>query len=486
MAMAQFPAAAPQTRLRARPGTAAFEACNAVIQRSSAKRKAADGSPATMEMQPNTELQPGDLLRAGRYEIKQLLRSTRDKEIYLAQNRALACPVVIDVFSNNNSILPNGLTVSAWEAQVLGQLGDHPNIATADDYWEDGKTAIMATRYLSGGTLRDLISQATGGGLPVQKILQLSTEIARGLEHIHGRRILYNDVQPCNVLLDEWGAVHLVDFDTAVSLDEPHASDLSNRPVIVYTAPELTDGGSADERADLYSLGVTMYEMAAGRPPFAGSHEQILAARGAGSPPAIDRDDLPEALRDLIFTLLARDPEQRPASAGEVIKRLDDIRATRAEIERLLTSDETSMLEFKSSLRMPIDTPVPQQKLEHAVLKTIAAFLNTDGGKLVIGIADDGIVHGIEVDYPTLRRQSADGWRCAFDDLVSRHLGTEVMNFVDLRLEPWQGRTIAIVKCSKRDEPTLIGDDELFVRRTASSAKLSMREALAWWRERRG
>ena len=441
-----------------------------------------------MEIEPDAELQPGDVLRDGRYEIKKLLRSTRDKDIYLAQNHALACPVVIDVFSNNNSILPNGLTVSAWEAQVLGRLGDHPNIATADDYWEDGKTAIMATRYLSGGTLRDLISQShkTGGGLPVQRILQLSTEIARGLEHIHGRRILYNDLQPCNVLLDEWGVVHLVDFDTAVSLDGPDASDLSNRPVIAYTAPEPTDGGSVDERADLYSLGATMYEMAAGRPPFAGNHEQILAARRAGSPPAIERDDLPEALRDLIFSLLAPDSEQRPASAADVIRRLDDIRATRAEIERLLTSDETSMLEFKSSLREAIDTPVPQQKLEHAVLKTIAAFLNTDGGKLIIGMADGGTVHGIEIDYPTLKRQSADGWRCAFDDLVSHHLGTEVMNFVDLRLELWQGRTIAIVKCSRREEPTLIGDDDIFVRRTASTVKLSTREALAWWRERRG
>jgi serine/threonine protein kinase len=458
--------------------------------------KAADGGLPIMEMEPNAELQPGDVLRDGRYEIKKLLRSTRDKDIYLAQNRALACPVVIDVFSNNNSILPNGLTVSAWEAQVLGQLGAHPNIATADHYWQDGKTAIMATRYLSGGTLRDLISQPqeSGSGLPVERIMQLSTEIARGLEHIHGRRILYNDLQPRNVLLDEWGVVHLVDFDTAVSLDEPDTSDLAQRPVIVYTAPELTDGGNADERADLYSLGATMYEMASGHPPFAGTREQILAARRAGPPPALERDDLPEALRDLIFSLLARDPEHRPASAAEVIRRLDAIRATRAEVEHLLTSDETATLEFKSSLRTPIRTLTKEEKshisslqrdLEHAVLKTITAFLNSYGGTLIIGVADDHSVIGIEVDYPTTKG-SSDGWRLRFDKLVSEHLDKGALNFIDLRLEPWRGRTIAIVKCSKREEPTLIGDDELFVRRTASSAKLSMREALAWWRERRG
>jgi len=448
-----------------------------------------------MEIQPSGELQPGDLLRAGRYEIKQLRRSAPDKDIYLAQDRVLACPVAIDVFSNNNSILPNGLTVSAWEACVLGQLGDHPNIAKAHDYWEDGKTAVMATRYLSGGTLRDLISQSQEtGGLPVERIMQLSTEIARGLEHIHGRRILYNDLQPCNVLLDEWGAVHLVDFDTAVSLDEPGMSDLSQRPVIVYTAPELTDGGSADERADLYSLGATMYEMVSGHPPFAGTREQILAARRTGPPPALEQDDLPEALRDLIFSMLAQDLEQRPASAAEVIRRLDGIRATRAEVEQILAGDETATLEFKSSLRTPIRTLTKEEKshisslqrdLEHAVLKTVTAFLNSYGGILVIGVADDHSVIGIEVDYPTTMG-SSDGWRLKFDKLVSEHLDKGALNFIDLRLEPWRGRTIAIVKCSKREEPTLIGDDELFVRRTASSAKLSMREALAWWRERRG
>jgi serine/threonine protein kinase len=445
----------------------------------------------------SSELRPGDVLRDGRYEIQQLLRAAPDKNVYLAQDRALACPVAIDVFSNNSSILPNGLTVSAWEARVLGQLGNHPNIANAHDYWEDGKTAVMVTRYLPGGTLRDLISQSEepGGGLPVESIMQLSTEIARGLEHIHGRRILYNDLQPCNVLLDEWGVVHLVDFDTAVSLDEPDTSDSSHRPVIIYTAPELTDGGGVGERADIYSLGAAMYEMAAGRPPFPGTRQEILAARRAGKPPALERDDLPEALRELIFSLLARDPEQRPASAAEVIERLDNLRAARAEIERLLTSDETTTLEFKASLRTPTRRLTPEEKghlssvqrdLEHEVLKTLAAFLNTHGGTLIIGMTDDHTTVGIEVDYANVQRHSSDGWRLALDKLVSNHLGTAALNFIDLRLEPWQGKTIAVVRCARREEPTLIGDDELFVRRTASTVKLSTREALAWWRERRG
>jgi eukaryotic-like serine/threonine-protein kinase len=151
-------------------------------------------------------MKTGDFLRAGRYEINRLLRSAPDKTVYLAYDRVLDRPVVVDVFSNK-SILPNGLTVGAWEARVLGQLDDHQNIATACDYWEDDETAVMVSRYLSGGTLQDRIarSQESGEDLPLSSVLQFSLEIARALTHIHGRHILYRDLQPRNVLFDEWG-----------------------------------------------------------------------------------------------------------------------------------------------------------------------------------------------------------------------------------------------------------------------------------------
>jgi serine/threonine protein kinase len=295
----------------------------------------------------------GDVLR-GRYEIQQLLRRARDKKVYLAHDQVLDCQVAVDVFTNN-SIMPSGLTVSAWEARVLGQLGDNPNIATILDYWEDSETAVMVTRYLSGGSLRNLIERLheSGESLPVENILRLSTEIASALAYIHRRRILYRDLQPRNVLFDEWGTIHLVDFDTAVSLDDQDISDLPHRPVNNYMAPELIDGGNADERADLYSLGATIYEMCQGR-LFTGNLKEILTAYRAGPSASLERNDLPETLQDLVFSLLAPNREQRPASAAEVIEFLDGIRIARVKRNTLIT--ELLDVELATLIKLPRNT----------------------------------------------------------------------------------------------------------------------------------
>jgi serine/threonine protein kinase len=443
------------------------------------------------------EIKPGDSLRDKRYKVQELLRSASDKSVYLGYDRKFDCQVAIDVFARNNPIMPDGLTVSAWEALVLGRLGNHPNIARVVDHWEDDEAAILVSRYLSGGTLADIIadSQESNENLPVERILQISTEITNGLAYIHRRRILYLDLQPRNVRFDELGTVHLVDFDTAVPLDQPYVSHLPGRPGIVYIAPELlTDSGGVDERADLYSLGATMYEMAAARQSFTGSREEILTARRSGPPSPLEREDLPHALQDLVFDLLSADRELRPTSAAEVLERLKGIRTARADIERLLASDESARLELKASLRVPIDPPKPGDKrtageleraLQHEVLETLAALLNTDGGTLIIGVKDDRTIVGIEVDYPRVKPRSRDGWRLTFDHLVTHELGAEVMKCIDLQLQPWRDRTIAVISCQPRDEPTWIGD-ELYVRCTASTERLSTRHAVAWWRQRWG
>ena len=290
------------------------------------------------------KLDPGDVLRNGRYEVLEHKRSPQDKEVYLAYDNIFDCQVSIDVFSSKTA-MPNGMRVSAWEARVLHKLGEHPNIAKVQDYWEEGGATIMATRYLPGNRLEDLIASLREKDefLPAQRILQLSVELADGLAYIHQCRLLYRDLQPHNILFDEGGTPRLVDFDTAVSVEDRDTIDVSVQRVINYMAPELIYGEDADEKADLYSLGATLYEMCDGQPPFVGTREEILAAVPA-DPPPLRRNDLPAGRRDLIASLLAPDRDQRPASALEVKERLIALRAARDNLDRLLASNVGTVL----------------------------------------------------------------------------------------------------------------------------------------------
>lgn len=450
--------------------------------------QASEGPPATAQ-----PLCSGDTVRDGRYEIEKPLRGGAEKQVYLARDLTFDYQVALDVFADD-TVLPNGMSVSAWEARVLGKLGDHSNLVTVQDRWEESGSAFMASRYLPGGSLAERIAKG-GDPMPVEEILRVAADIARGLEHIHSHGILYRDLQPRNVLFDEWDTARLVDFDIACSLDDSEMTDISGRSVIAYMAPEQLEGRRGDERSDLYSLGATMYEICSGAPPFVGEREEIIRAKGSG-PLTLDREDLPQGLIDLTLGLLATDPQLRIPSARDVLQRLAQLQSAQADLDQLLNSDETATLEFKSSLRTPVGYELPDdlsdakrqelltnkgKALERAITKTIAAFLNTSGGTLVVGRADDGEVIGIETDFPDAGTDLGDEWRLKFDNLIDRDLGAEVSQWFDLELHSYKDRTVAVITCSPRDAPTYYEGEEVFVRRTASTVQLTPRQTLAWF-----
>jgi serine/threonine protein kinase len=345
----------------------------------------------------DVQFKPGDFLQNRRYEIKEHMRSPSGKDVYRAYDHDLDCEVTLDVFSNNYIMPESGLPVAKWEARVLNRLGDHRNIARHHGYWvEHDEVAIMATRYLPGGRLEELIAhtRTVGEALPVQRILQLSTELADGLVHIHKCRLLYLDLQPHNVLFDEWGTPRLVDFDTAVSLDNYDTPDLSHRPVVNYMAPEMLQRQDVDARADLYSLGATIYEMSEGHPPFTGDKEQVLFAYRDG-PPSFKREDLPAGLRELISSLLALNRDQRPAGASEVMSRLIRLRTARDNVDRLLASNVGTVLKPPLATYLAVNDGALIQSPSAAdlpddhryLMQAIIALAETDHRRAVIDAA---------------------------------------------------------------------------------------------------
>ena len=281
-------------------------------------------------------LEVGELLR-DRYEILETLREAPSRKVYRARDRRWNRDVALDVFAND-AVMPSGLTSAAWESSVLDRLRGQPHVAAVIDDWEDDGAAYMVTRFFSGGRLSERIARSgrSGEELSVDRILEIALEIARGLAYVHEARLVHLDLQPWNVLLDDWGHVHLVDFDAAVALDDDDLNNVSVPAPIEYVAPEVAAGEAIDERADLYSLGATLFELCDGRRPYTGSHDEIIRARAAGPAPAIRRGDVPEELSNLVSRLLSVDPRKRPASADEVVKCLESLRAIRA-------SDETAI-----------------------------------------------------------------------------------------------------------------------------------------------
>ncbi len=430
-----------------------------------------------------TELEPGEVF-VGRYEIRRLLGQGDRKRTFLAfdqkMDRLVAISFVKPEAARDD---PEG---TEREAKVLGRIGRHTNIVSLYDYDidEDGTVEYMIFEYLSGGTLADYLKDTDKRSL--DEVLRLGRQLSRGLAHLHRRGLIHRDVSPQNVWLDEHHVAHLGDFDSAIPATG--ADDL--RPVTTnsFAAPEEQAGGPLDQRSDLYSLGGILYVAATGadRPGEAGLLRLL-------------RPDFPSAFSDLTAELLSDSPEDRPADAETVLERLNEIRYT-SNVDTLIAAGEGDKIEFKASLHHPYESeppdprkPKPTRKeiekiLRKSVTKTIAAFLNSEGGTLLIGVADSGSALGIEPDFEHLKqgKQNADGWQLSLQEVIINALGAEVWNAVRVSLVPHGSQTVAVVSCPPRTIETWHredGGERFYIRAANGTRELNGPSLLSYIRE---
>lgn len=276
----------------------------------------------------STDAQPWTLpasFASGRYFVRRSLGQGGQKQVYLAKDNRLDRDVVIALLKTDQ-LGADSVPRLIREAQAMARLGSHPNIVTVYDIEDEAGKPFIVSQYVEGGSVADLLRSADKHRLSLEQVLRLGSQICQALMHCHSLGIIHRDLKPGNVWLSQDGTAKLGDFGLAASADFSRIT-LEGALVgtVVYMPPEIMLGHSAEPRSDLYSLGVVLYEMVTGRPPFAGDQFVAIISQHINSPPVAPswhNPEVPQALETLILRLLAKTPEERPESAAEVAKAL--------------------------------------------------------------------------------------------------------------------------------------------------------------------
>jgi tetratricopeptide (TPR) repeat protein len=265
-----------------------------------------------------TDGKPGEP-RSARYRIdRELGRGGMGivfKAVDLVLDRTVALKVLPDQLRDNPQALRNFLR----EAKAAAKL-NHPNIVTVYDAGEqDGRTYI-AMEYVDGTTLKAIVKQR--GPLAPRAILHVLSQVCEGLQYAHGHKIVHRDIKTANLMWTREKKAKIMDFGLAKVVEEVlnHTTLVSGTPY--YMSPEQTEGTSVDQRSDLYSLGVSAFELATGTLPFREGNVPYHHVHTPPPDPRSLRPEVPTQLAELILRCMAKRPEARPQEAQEVLAAL--------------------------------------------------------------------------------------------------------------------------------------------------------------------
>jgi serine/threonine-protein kinase len=271
----------------------------------------------------------------GKYRLLSLLGKGGMSSVYLAEHVLMRRRCAIKVLPAKRVHDSSYLGRFHREAQAVAAL-DHPNIVRAYDIdqevTKDTEIHFLVMEYVEGQELQELVREH--GTLSLEDAVEYARQTALGLEHAHVAGMVHRDIKPGNLLADKNGVIKLLDLGLARFFDEGDTESLTvahDEKVLGtadYLAPEQAlDSHQVDARADIYSLGCTIYFLLTGHPPFVdGTLAQRLMSHQRKDPPPItnDRPDVPESLHDIIKKMMMKEPEDRYKSAQELADTLAD------------------------------------------------------------------------------------------------------------------------------------------------------------------
>lgn len=343
----------------------------------------------------------GNMTAVNPYQRGEIIGQGGMGTVYRGHDSRTGKPVALkfllpDLAANN----PDAVERFRREGEALRQA-NHPNIVQFHDICDIAGQQCIVTEYVSGGSVADLINAAAP--LPVEQVLQIALELADALTRAHHLNIIHRDIKPDNILLADDGTTRLTDFGLA-RLTE--AASLTSEEMVVgtlaYLSPEAIDSDTVDERTDIWSFGVTLFEMLTGVQPFRGKSFSARCYSILYDPPDPDletiRADIPLALTDLIYRMLEK----------ERLQRIPSVRLVAAELWTILqggdlkfstprpSSDDSSFAFFDlqststvPKIRLPKHTtPFIGREREVDALKTM---LTDPAGRLVSIVGQGGM-----------------------------------------------------------------------------------------------
>ena len=283
---------------------------------------------------------------SGRYKLEAKLGSGGMSTVYLARDTTLDRQVAVKVMHREMSEQADQLQRFRQEARAVAKLS-HPNVVAVIDAGEDGGHPYIVFEYVEGETLKQRINRV--GALDAQEALAYAIEIARGLTVAHARNMVHRDIKPQNVLIDAEGRAKLTDFGISRQLEQDGMTATGRvLGTTDYVAPEQAMGHPVDQRSDIYSLGVVLYEMLVGQVPFSADSQVGVAMKHVNEElPDVQqrRPELSAAAALVVERATAKDPTRRYQEVGEMIDDLSTALEVEAARAGTASGEATSVLE---------------------------------------------------------------------------------------------------------------------------------------------
>ncbi len=276
--------------------------------------------------------------------------------VYKAQDTRLNRMVALKFLSHNKAYDTAGRERFLTEAKAASAL-NHPNITTIHDISENQGEEFIVMEYIEGPTLKDLSS----GELEFARVIDIAIQLGQGLQAAHRKGIIHRDIKSDNVKITPENRVKIMDFGLAkLKSASPLTKSGTTLGTVSYMSPEQASGKEVDQRTDLWSFGVVLYEMLTGKLPFGGEYEQAIIysiLNEEPEPVTSSRSTIPVELEQIVDKALAKDVNQRYENAGQLLR---DLRQTQESLK--VTSATTSP---KSIAVLPLDNISPDKENEY-------------------------------------------------------------------------------------------------------------------------